>query len=106
MATVSSVENRTAGRRDGTECARPRLRDRSIVDTPEKGIAVNVGRGDTVHVGPKPHEAARPMRVVVADNGCAWLHDADVDENKDLDWQGCWRCAEISALLDAGGSDG
>jgi hypothetical protein len=35
------------------------------------------------------------MKVVVADNGCTWLCDANVDESKDLDEQGCWRCAEV-----------
>ena len=50
-------------------------------------------RGVTVYVGtvPKP---ARPMKVVVAKDGCTWLCDADVDETKDLKEQGCWRCGD------------
>ena len=43
----------------------------------------------------EPHKAARPMRVVVAEDGCTWLCDADVDESRDLNQQGCWRCAEV-----------
>ena len=46
--------------------------------------------GDTVFVGAE-HEAARPMKVVLADDGCTWLCNADVDESKDLKEQGCWR---------------
>ena len=46
--------------------------------------------GDTVFVGVE-HEAAQPMRVVLAHDGCTWLCDADVDESKDLKEQGCWR---------------
>jgi hypothetical protein len=43
----------------------------------------------------EPHKAARPMKVVVAEDGCTWLCDADVDEKGNLREQGCWRCAEI-----------
>ncbi len=42
------------------------------------------------------HKAARPMKVVVGENGCTWLCDADVDESKDLEEQGCWRCADVA----------
>ena len=52
--------------------------------------------GDTVYVGPEPHHAARPMTVVVDDNGCRWLCDAGVDENEDLRKQGCWRCGDLA----------
>ena len=55
---------------------------------------LEVKHGDTLYVGSEPHKAARPMKVVVADNGCTWLCDASVDESKDLEDQGCWRCAE------------
>jgi hypothetical protein len=41
------------------------------------------------------HHAARPMKVVVADDGCTWLCDREVDEGRDLAAQGCWRCAEV-----------
>jgi hypothetical protein len=50
---------------------------------------------ESEHAGPERHKAARPMRVVVADDGCTWLCDAAVDPNKDLAEQGCWRCAEV-----------
>jgi CRP-like cAMP-binding protein len=40
--------------------------------------------------------AARPMKVVVADDGTTWLCDAEVDETRDLEEQGCWRCARGS----------
>ena len=52
--------------------------------------------GDTVYVGPEPHKAARPMKVVVDDDGCKWLCDAGVSENKDLKEQGCWRCGDLA----------
>lgn len=56
---------------------------------------MKVEHGDTVYVGPEPHKAARPMKVVVAEGGCTWLCDAGVDESKDLEEQGCWRCADV-----------
>jgi len=47
-----------------------------------------------------PHKAARPMKVVVADDGCTWLCDANVDERKNLEQQGCWRCSEVPFTRD------
>ena len=52
--------------------------------------------GNKLEVTATPHKAARPMKVVVADGGCTWLCDADVDESKDLEEQGCWRCADVA----------
>ena len=57
---------------------------------------MKVEHGDTVWVGPEPHKAARPMKVVVDPNGCTWLCDASVDEGKDLKDQGCWNCKDIA----------
>ncbi len=56
---------------------------------------MEVKHGDTLYVGKDAHKAARPMKVVVAEDGCTWLCDADVDENMNLKDQGCWRCAEV-----------
>jgi hypothetical protein len=56
--------------------------------------------GDTVYVGSEPHKAARPMKVVVDDNGCTWLCDAKVDRTRDLREQGCWRCDELAFTRD------
>ena len=56
---------------------------------------MEVTSGDTLYVGKEPHAAARPMKVVVTADGCTWLCDADVDESRDLNEQGCWRCAEV-----------
>ena len=56
--------------------------------------------GDTVYVGTEPHKAARPMKVVVDDDGCTWLCDAGVDEGKNLKEQGCWRCADLAFTRD------
>jgi hypothetical protein len=56
--------------------------------------------GETLYVGPVPHKAARPMRVVVDKDGCTWLCDAGVDENEDLKDQGCWRCDELAFTRD------
>ena len=47
-----------------------------------------------------PHKAARPMKVVMADDGCAWLCDAEVDEARDLRRQGCWRCGDLAFTRD------
>ncbi len=58
-------------------------------------MVMEVKHGDTLFVGPEPHKAARPMKVVVAETGCTWLCDINVDESKDLRDQGCWRCAEL-----------
>lgn len=44
----------------------------------------------------EPHKAARPMKVIVDGEGCNWLCDANVDESKDLESQGCWRCSEVA----------
>jgi hypothetical protein len=52
--------------------------------------------GVTPSVGTKAHKAARPMRVVIADDGCNWLCDSDVDESQDLRKQGCWRCGDLA----------
>ena len=56
--------------------------------------------GDTLYVGPEPHQAARPMEVVVDKDGCAWLCDANVDKTKDLGGQGCWRCGDVAFTRD------
>jgi hypothetical protein len=56
--------------------------------------------GDEGHAEPEPHRAARPMKVVVADDGCTWLCDADVDEDGDLGKQGCWRCGDLPFTRD------
>jgi hypothetical protein len=50
----------------------------------------------SIWVGPEPHKAARPMKVVVDPNGCIWLCDADVDEGGDLENQGCWNCKDVA----------
>ncbi len=57
---------------------------------------MKVEHGDTVYVGPEPHKAARPMKVVVDEGGCTWLCDANVEEGKDLEKQGCWNCKEVA----------
>jgi hypothetical protein len=36
------------------------------------------------------------MKVVVAEDGCTWLCDANVDEGKDLKEQGCWNCKDVA----------
>ena len=56
--------------------------------------------GDTRHVSQPPHQPARPMKVVVAADGDTWLCDATVDETRDLEDQGCWRCAEVPFTRD------
>ena len=61
---------------------------------------MDIKHGDTVYVGMEPHKAARPMKVVVDNNGCPWLCDNNVDESKDLKDQGCWRCAELPFTRD------
>ena len=52
--------------------------------------------GTMTAVEPRGHKAARPMKVVKADDGCTWLCDADVDEAGNLEEQGCWRCADVA----------
>ena len=42
------------------------------------------------------HHAARPMKVVVDPNGSRWLCDKSVDENTNLEVQGCWRCGDLA----------
>jgi|GEM_PF-590684 len=38
------------------------------------------------------HPGARPMKVIKDADGELWLCDKDVDTEKDLTSQGCWRC--------------
>ena len=59
-----------------------------------------VDDGDENVVEPESYKAARPMRVVVDDNGCTWLCDADVNDEGDLKEQGCWRCDELAFTRD------
>lgn len=54
------------------------------------------GPTETRSTGPEPHHAARPMRVVVDPDGIAWLCDANVEEKRDLESQGCWRCGDLA----------
>jgi hypothetical protein len=42
------------------------------------------------------HRAARPMKIVTDDQGEAWICDAHVIPNRDLETQGCWNCREVS----------
>ena len=49
---------------------------------------------DDVYV--EPHKAARPMVVVVDDEGTPWLCDKEVNPEFDLSDQGCWNCGEIA----------
>jgi hypothetical protein len=56
---------------------------------------MEVNHGDTQDVSRQEHQPARPMKVVVADDGDTWLCDATVDETQDLKDQGCWRCGEV-----------
>lgn len=44
----------------------------------------------------EPRSAARPLRFVKDGDGNGWLCDADVDPDKDLREQGCWRCDEMA----------
>ena len=61
---------------------------------------MDVNHGDTVYVGTEAHKAARPMKVVVTEDGCTWLCDENVDENRDLRAQGCWSCGEVPFTRD------
>jgi streptogramin lyase len=42
------------------------------------------------------HKAARPMKVVSDQDGAKWICDKSVDENKNLEAQGCWRCGDLA----------
>jgi len=52
-------------------------------------------RWDDERLPMEPHKPARPMKVVVDGDGCAWLCDLDVDDKGDLQAQGCWRCSDM-----------
>ncbi len=56
----------------------------------------NTEESDLETQGIEPHRAARPMKVVVDEKGCYWLCDMNVDENRDLAPQGCWRCSDMA----------
>jgi hypothetical protein len=42
------------------------------------------------------HRPARPMKVVADRTGARWLCDKNVDEEKNLEAQGCWRCGDLA----------
>lgn len=52
------------------------------------------GRDDEV-LSMELHKPARPMKVVVDGDGCAWLCDLDVDDKEDLRAQNCWRRSDV-----------
>jgi hypothetical protein len=62
----------------------------------EGSITMNAQSDKTIWAEPEPHKAARPMRAVVDDDGCSWLCEADVNQDKDLREQGCWNCGEVA----------
>jgi hypothetical protein len=43
-----------------------------------------------------PHKSARPLKYIRDKDGNGWLCDKDVDPNRDLKEQGCWRCEEMA----------
>jgi hypothetical protein len=42
------------------------------------------------------HQPARPMKYFKDSNGYGWLCDKDIDPDRDLREQGCWRCDEMA----------
>lgn len=48
--------------------------------------------------GAQPHRAARPLVYFKDKDGNGWLCDkgVELDEDRDLREQGCWRCDEMA----------
>jgi hypothetical protein len=42
------------------------------------------------------HKPARPLKYFKDRNGYGWLCDKNIDPEKDLRKQGCWRCDEMA----------
>ena len=42
------------------------------------------------------HKPARPLKYFKDKDGNGWLCDKDVDPDKGLQEQGCWRCDEMA----------
>ena len=42
------------------------------------------------------HKPARPLKYFEDRNGDGWLCDKNIDPEKDLRGQGCWRCDEMA----------
>jgi len=42
------------------------------------------------------HEPARPLKFFKDAAGNGWLCDKDIDPDRDLRAQGCWRCDEMA----------
>jgi len=42
------------------------------------------------------HPGARPMEVVIAEDGCWWLCDKGINRKDNLEQQGCWRCRDLA----------
>jgi hypothetical protein len=50
----------------------------------------------TPPTGIGPHRASRPLKFFRDADGNGWLCDKDIDPDKDLREQGCWRCDEMA----------
>ncbi|NOZ85807.1 MAG: hypothetical protein GXP49_06025 [Deltaproteobacteria bacterium] len=42
------------------------------------------------------HKPARPLKFFKDKNGNGWLCDKNIDPDRDLLEQGCWRCDEMA----------
>lgn len=42
------------------------------------------------------HPGARPMQVFLDKDGCMWLCDKDIDQDRPFESQGCWRCKDVT----------
>jgi hypothetical protein len=42
------------------------------------------------------HKPARPLKFFKDKDGYGWLCDKDIDPERDLRKQGCWRCDEMA----------
>ncbi len=53
---------------------------------------------DENEVRPSPHQAARPLVFFKDKDGYGWLCDKgkELDHDRDLREQGCWRCDEMA----------
>ena len=42
------------------------------------------------------HRPARPLKFFRDPRGNGWLCDKDIDPDRDLEAQGCWRCEDMA----------
>jgi hypothetical protein len=77
------------------------VRDRTVIFTTKKGGAIMENAKEVKvedYTELYGHTPARPLKYVKDKDGYGWLCDKDIDPDRDLRKQGCWRRDEMAFL--------